>query len=493
METLRLTYNSSLSDVREINSSFDIGKLRICYPGVNQNKSYFSKHTLESCIPSMYNCPVVCHYYRSDGSIGGHDVDVITDYDNEVRIVNLTKPVGVIPESANVYFEKVEEDDGTVNEYLCADVILWKREEAYKAIKENGITAQSMEITVKDGAKVDDVYVINDFEFTAFALLGDCEPCFESASLQTYSDYGSEFKKRYTEMMKEFKESFALLTTSSEVADTNQSMKGGCEVKDEKLENFKAETEEVVEVEENAEPVADEPAEEFALNSNISEEINAAFADLTIPTEWGPMEQYWIVDYDVDSKLIYTWDTTDWLLYGFTYVMDGDKVVVDFDSKKRMKYVIAEFDEGDVQASPFFSAYEHATESLGKSNEKYSDLESKYQELSSRVEEMSTELEDLRQYKSEVEAESDKAQREELFAQFADLNDVEEFVALVADSSAYDMDALEEKCFAIRGRNMKLNFSKNDQKVPKLPITHNEKKLEEEEPYGGLVEKYRDK
>ncbi len=479
MDTLRLTYSSSLSNVREINSSFDTGTLRICYPGANRNKTYFSKSTLEKGIPSIYNCPVVCRYEREDGSLGGHDIEVITDYDDQVRVVNLTQPVGVIPESSNIYFESVEEDDGTVHEYLCADVILWKRQEAYKAIKENGITAQSMEINVRNGEQVDGIFVINDFEFTAFALLGDVEPCFESASLQTYSNWGQEFKAQFSEMMSEIKESFNLLTTSEVEVDHTNSQEGGRKVEDTKLENFETETEEVVEVNEETieevETVEDENQEEFALNSNISEEIFAAFSDLTTPTEWGPVPQYCIADYDVESKMVYVWDHTDWLLYGFAYAMEGDKVVVDFDSKKRMKYVIAEFDEGDTQESPFFSVYEQMSADAGESKEKYSELESKCHDLSAQVDAMNDEIEELRKYRSDVEAASDKAQRDELFAKFADLNDVEEFAALVADSSDYDMEALEEKCFAIRGRNTKINFSKNETKTPKLMVTHDEK------------------
>lgn len=493
METLRLTYNSSISNIHEVNSSFDSGVLRICYPGANRNKTYFSKETLEKCIPTLFNCPIVCNYERSDGSIGGHDIKLINDYDGQMRLINLTQPVGVIPESAKVFFEEVEESDGTINEYLSAEVILWKRQEAYKAIKENGITSQSMEINVKDGVKIDDVYVVDDFEFTAFALLGDVEPCFESASLQTYS-LGTEFKEQFAMMMDEFKQSFNLLATSEseEVEYTNQSKKGGCEeVEDTNLEIFEAEAEEVEEVKDVVEDTTVEDKEEdFALNSNISEEIYAAFADLTIPTEWGPMPQYCITDYDVDHKMIYAWDSVDWLLYGFAYAMEGDKVVVDFDSKKRMKYVIAEFDEGDVQDSPFFNAYNQASESVEKANEKFTELESKYQAVSDQVKSMNSELEELRQYKINAEAASDKAQRDELFEKFSDLNGIEEFDALVADSSDYDMEALEEKCFAIRGRTMKINFSKSEQqKVPKLIITRDES-TDEKEPYGGVVKHF---
>lgn len=499
MDVMRLTYNSSISDIHEINSSFDAGILRICYTGANRNKTYFSKDTLEKCMPTLYNCPIVCNYKREDGSIGGHDVKVITDYDDQIRLINLTQPVGVIPESAKVYFENIEEDDGTVHEYLCSEVILWKRQEAYKAIKENGITSESMEINVIDGEKIDDVYVINKFEFTAFALLGDVEPCFESASLQTFS-LGAEFKEQFTLMMDEFKETFNLHTTSSEVEDTKDfSKKGGCEALD-GLENFEAKDEVVDEVTEETVETVDEKfeaqedveetaEEEFALNSNIEDELYAAIGSVTIQTEWGPAPQYFMQDYDVEAKMVYCWDCVDWLLYGFAYEMNGDKLVIDFDSKKRMKFVIVEFDEGEEQNSPFAGIYEKMKDSIDKSNDKISDLESKYQAEAEKVSEMEGELQELRQYKSDVEHATAKAEREELFAQFADINEIEEFVELVANSDNYDLDALEEKCFAIRGRNMKLNFSNKETKAPKLPVSRDDKP-DEEEPYGGVVAKY---
>ncbi len=96
-------------------------------------------------------------------------------------------PVGVVPESARYFWREITEDDGSVHNYLCVDVLLWKRQEAYKKIKEDGITAESMEISVKDGRMQDGFFVIDDFEFTAFCLLGSAEPCFESASLAMFS------------------------------------------------------------------------------------------------------------------------------------------------------------------------------------------------------------------------------------------------------------------------------------------------------------------
>ena len=87
----------------------------------------------------------------------------------------MTQPVGVIPESANYWWETYE-DKNVSREYLCVDALIWKRQEAYQKIKDNVVTDESMEIKVLDGRMKDGVYVIDAFEFLAFCLLESAEP-----------------------------------------------------------------------------------------------------------------------------------------------------------------------------------------------------------------------------------------------------------------------------------------------------------------------------
>ena len=150
-KVLNMTFASSLTNLCEVNSSFDTGVLRICYTGENRNKSFFSKETIVKSIPTIYNCPIVCNYDRETDTLGGHDIELVCDGNGALKLINATTPVGVIPESAKVWFDDYEEDDGTIHEYLYAEVLLWKRQEAYQKIKKDGITAHSMEIKVKDG------------------------------------------------------------------------------------------------------------------------------------------------------------------------------------------------------------------------------------------------------------------------------------------------------------------------------------------------------
>ena len=516
-KVLNLTFASSITDLCEVNSSFDSGILRIAYTGENRNGSAISKEVFERCVKTIFNCPIVCNYDRESDTLGGHDMEVVREKDGGLILVNITTPVGCIPESAKVFWEDVTEEDGTVHEYLCAEALLWKRQEAYRKIKKDGIVAHSMEITVKDGETIDGVYHIKDFEFTAFALIG-VEPCFESSSLEMFSK--RDFKEQLSEMMLEIKESFNLVKASGNGDDNtnlqNHSMEGGEQVLDkneliakygidvealdfsiedftveELEEKFKATQTADPEGEPAAEPAGEPTADNsgeggvdnFALMSNIVDEIYRALDAITVQRDWGECNRYWFVDCDLEANEVYVWDTNDWLLYGFTFTMDGDTVNIDFDSKTRKKYVIADFDEGE-QASPFATVFAQMEQRIQDNAE----WEAKYQTASNTIASMETELDELRKFKAETEDAAAQNEREEVFAQFEDLAGVEAFETLRDACADYDVETLEEKCYAIRGRQSVISgkFSL-EPKTPKLKVEHEHT---ENAPYGGLFEKY---
>jgi len=507
-KVLNMTFASSLTDLCEINSSFDAGVLRIAYAGENRNNSAISKEVFEQCIKTMYNCPIVCHYNREDDTLGGHDMEVVRDKNGALRLVNVTTPVGCIPESAKYWWSTVEEEDGSTHEYLYAEALLWKRQEAYQKIKSDGITAHSMEITVKDGEMLDGIYHIYDFEFTAFALIG-VEPCFESSALEVFSQ--KEYKRQLNEMMQDLKESFKLVNASKEDDDKhpqNYSTEGGERVLEEKMEllakygvdieslDFSIEDLSVDELTEKfeamkqneaqvgEEPVADEPAQNvFELTSNVIDELRRVLEEAKVQREWGECERYWYVDCDFDLHEVYCWDVLDWLLYGFTYTVEGDSITIDYESKKRKKWVIADFDEGE-QPSPFAPVFALMEQKLRDN----AGWEAKYQTASDTIASMETELGELRQFKTDTETAIAKGEREKVFAQFEDLAGVEAFENLREHCMEYDAETIEEKCYAIRGRNGTATKFALENKTPKLKVEKSSDSSHE--PYGGLFAKY---
>lgn len=525
-----VTYASSLTDICEYNSSFDKGTLAVCYHGKNRNKTFISKETLLRCAQkSLKYVPVVCNYIREVDEIGGHDREIVQDSDGQYKFVNITDPVGVVPECLDIRFEDITEEDGSVNEYLKIDVLLWKRQEAYSKIKNNGVTAHSMEIKILDGELKDDgYYYVYDFEFTALCLLGNCEPCFESSALEVFSlNQKEDFKKQMEEMMQDLKEEFSVIKTSNEVDNIhpqNKMTEGGTQVLDtikelaakyeielegldfsveelsleELEEKFKLMNEnKAADIEPEATPIDTEDSnEDFALTGNIVEELHRILEEVKIEREWGESTRYWYTDSDFELSEVYCWDTQDWLLYGFKYTTEGDKITIDFDSKQRMKYVIEKF-EGGEQASPFAQTYSELAGMIGEGLK----LKQEFEDVSNKYALVEKEVEELRQFKTDIEKAELKAKKDEVFAKFSQLNGVEEFELLKANCEEIDLEALEEKCFAIRGRNyMVENFALSEGSSSKIVIDKSlvsrgfgANKDKTALPYNGVVEEYAEK
>lgn len=513
-KVFNMTFTSSLTDICEINSSFDKGVLKVCYTGDNNNKSNISRKAIESSIKTIYNCPVVAHYKREEGDFGGHDMEIVRDADGSLRLVNLTEPLGVIPESAQSWFDVMEDENGEEHEYFFTEVLLWKRQESYRKVKKDGIVAHSMEITIRDGEMIDGIYHIYDFEFTAFALIGE-RPCFEGSALELFS--AADFKQQMSEMMAELKETFTQIDTSKEDGDKftkTNSKEGGEKTLDKKLEllekygidvdtlDFSIEDLSIEELTEKFEAMkaAEKESEgdkiegnnaNYSLTSNLVEEINLELQKVTMTREWGECQQYRYVDCDIDLGEVYCWDTQDWLLYGFTYSMEGDNVIIDYESKKRKKYAIVDFDEIE-QPSPFASTFTEMENAISESASAKAEIESKFNTSCETISSLESEITELRQFKQDIEDTKAHEERDEVFAMFTELTGIDSFEELKNDCMKYSIDELEDKCYAIRGRNMaNLKFSL-DEGTPKIKIAQKikEEKECEDLPYGGIVERY---
>ncbi len=456
---MRIVFSSGISGITEQNSSFDRGVLRVAYTGKNRNNSFISKETFERCMPSIYNCPIVCSYDREADRIGGHDMEIVSDDGGNMRIVNVTQPVGVIPESATYHWEEIE-DDGGIHEYLCIDALLWKRQEAYQKIRDNGVTEESMEISVKEGRMENGVYMIDRFEYTAFCLLGTAEPCYEGAALEMFSH--NEFKRQLAEMMMEFKQ-------TQKEKDTE----GGNETVEEKDKQ----TNEAV-------PEKDT----FALESQFRDELLHTLEEKSEKAEtcWGQSQRYFLWDYDHEANEVYVTDVTDWNLYALTYAMDGDRVTVDFESKKRMKLTLAPFDEGD-QAGQMGELLHALAARYAENDAQWTE---KYQAATERLDAMEDELGALRKFKADTEGAEEQAKREQVFSRFEELSGVEAFEALREEHDGYSAEELEEKCFAIRGRvagSVKFSHERQE-RAPKLAVEKTT--IGGKEPYGGVFAEY---
>lgn len=543
-----MSFKASISDITTLNNSFDKGVLEIGYWGKNRNKTSISKESYEAAIPSMFNCPIVCNYSRETDSIGGHDVDVVSDDNGNLKMINITQPVGVVPESAHQWW-MTKIDNGEEHEYLCTDILIWKRQEAYDRIKDNKITNESMEITINKGhLGKDGYYVIEDFEFTAFCLLEDVEPCFESACIELFSR--NNFIGEYNKMLEDMKASFKQFTSSNEVDiklgnSSDNTMKGGINgmnkeellakygvskdelnfsIDDMTYEELESKLSKLFDGENNddkdnpdgagdgqganpSEPSKDEGNKEkpdgkskegkkdtdddkdnkdkkkndtFSLTDNaFRDEVRKILSEIkyTDP-RWGEEWcKYWFIDSDIEAKKIYVVDDEEGHMYSISFETKGDNIVLDFESKTKVKISYIEWDEGVSEEPDVVAEY---SAKLNKFSEKY-------QLVCDKCKEYEAQAEEFEAMKKEKFAHSANA----IFERFSELKGTKEFDQLVEDHDSLSLTEIEDKCYSILGRISKKKEQKQfslENSTNRIPIdrTYNTNS----EPYGGVFEEF---
>lgn len=212
----------------------------------------------------------------------------------------------------------------------------------------------------------------------------------------------------------------------------------------------------------------------FALMAQqLTEELcNGLSAEMYHDDYWNEdCRRYWYIDHDADASVVYAHDWKDCVICGFNYAMNGDHPVIDFASYKRKKVVFEDFDEGDMTVGLFSRAHDEMKAIFDQKMTKVND-----------------ELAGLKKFHDETVAEQRKVQEAEVFEAFADLSGNESFEALKANCADLTIDELNEKCFAIRGRNMKVTFSANQPAAVRLPV---ERKMPvKDDPYNGVFAKY---
>ena len=163
-----------------VNPSFHMGSARIFAMDSVANNVKFSQESTMNALPTLKNIPIVALYKDEEQNFGDHEI--ISDVDG---IRYGTYPIGMIPESAEQWIEEVQTDEG-VKQYLCSDILLWKRQKKeFQLIKSQGTFSVSMEVGMVDYEfSSNKVCNVNSFYFTAIAVLGNgVKPAFKDACI----------------------------------------------------------------------------------------------------------------------------------------------------------------------------------------------------------------------------------------------------------------------------------------------------------------------
>ena len=196
-----------------INPQFSKAKIYVMYHGKNPNGTNISKEAVDRNIKSIKNIPIVGEFSKENNNFKGHGGTIEIDEYGDLEYIHTTSPIGVIPESANIYWETIKDKKEIEREYLVVDgAYMWNRySKQISTLKEDNY-GQSMEIEIVNGYWNDDeaYYDITDFIFSALCVLGidkngvgHVEPAFSDAKIITYNNKG--FKDELNEMLNEFK------------------------------------------------------------------------------------------------------------------------------------------------------------------------------------------------------------------------------------------------------------------------------------------------
>ena len=416
----QLMYQGNLQNIEKgrTNRSFKTATLRLMAVDVIANQTSYTKESILKALPTLRNIPIVGLLKGED--FGGHEAQMVFDEEVGLKTVYNTVPFGLIPESANFWFDTVKVD-GKEQEFLYVDVLLWKRQKEVKTLMKRKQFSTSMEVTILNAHKDrSGVLHIEDFFFTAVCVLGSqITPAFKGAQIQTYSE-NTETQEKINQMMMEFAEqlggenmaeqtTLTPETTEVETTEVETVEVEATEVAEGVVETIETPTDEVVETTEPSETYEKEEEEkEEADSDSEKEEVKE--------------------DVETDSETEETKEEEK--------EADSDKE----EEKEEKSTSNQDYEALKVE-------YQGMVEALMAKNQEMSDLQASYETLQQEVVE-------LRTFKEEILIERRLVAETQLFERFVALEETPEFDELKSNAKNYSLEDLETQLYALMGKKL---------------------------------------
>ena len=161
-------------DVEEANSK-DFMKLKIyaISDKVNRNNSEFLYEGFEDSIKTMYNKPILAYYNSDIGDTEEHNSQINIDEEgvfSDYQYETGERPVGVIPESADIHIETIDDK----NWIVIDGCVIWTEynRQLYKLIKKQLKKKVSVEVEVLDYYNEDGIDKFKTWKFLGITILG---------------------------------------------------------------------------------------------------------------------------------------------------------------------------------------------------------------------------------------------------------------------------------------------------------------------------------
>ena len=322
-------------------------QIKVLYVGENRNKTVISREVAEEMGRHLAGSPIVGRFLEEEQDFEQHSRDIEIK-DGKFTVIDLTKPYGFVDINAKVWFQKFQDDDGIIREYLLTEGYIWS--DIYpesKRIIEQG-NNQSMELN-KDSVKgnwtdslnsKDRFFIINEAIIEKLCILGEnYEPCFEGAQIKAHFSLNDEFaqlKNAMYSMMQELN----LSKGGTNMAEKTDDLVVAVEeipaqvaeetpvITEEKVENFEKipdETEQVESVE-TKETVEEQKynLEEIAEYVELKDKFDALTSDYT-----ALKEQYYALSAEIEPlkefKIVAEREKKQAMINKFFMLSDEDK------------------------------------------------------------------------------------------------------------------------------------------------------------------------
>lgn len=476
-------------------------KLKSCHIGKNLNKSFISKDSMQTAMPSFKGKPILGAFVQNEDTkewdFNGHDMELYEDENGETQVKYIEQIIGNISEVDDpvLEYDKNQDKDYVIvkgkifKEYTKAEEILNRRKSC----------ACSVELSVQDLSynTVEDCIELNAFTFMGVTLLGALvKPGMAGSNLVVES-----FEQANASYQEKLINTLERLNVVLESFNNTSIRKEGGKIEMDNTENTTVVEEEVETSEEITEENTEETTNEETSTSEDTEvvetEVDKSETEITEQETYGKKhkkkcsvdEQGNVtVSYEISHEetrsalyaILGEVEDSDNEWYFITNVFDSYFVYENWDGNKcyRQDYVV-ENDNISFSGERIELFKMLLTESekvaIDKLRSDYVALETKYNELV--------------QFKANIDAAELKSKKDAIFArdEYAALADDDAFKALVADAEKYSVDEVESRVkaifadyviktgeFSIRSDNTKkpkvLGFNlKNNDKKPKSP------------------------
>ena len=181
-----------LINIREDNPNVSYCQIKVLYVGDNRNHTNISKEVAWKMGSKLPGSPIVGYYNFDSQDFEEHNRDIQIKDNGTFALIDMTKPYGYIDSQAKVWFQKFQDADGVIREYLMTEGQIWTGiyPESQRIIEKGN--NQSMELGKVQGSWTgsnnsnERFFIINEAVIDKLCILGEnFEPCFEGAQIMS--------------------------------------------------------------------------------------------------------------------------------------------------------------------------------------------------------------------------------------------------------------------------------------------------------------------